>query len=224
MDDALNGLREILVPFAQEQVLRFWDRLDGPSRLRLARQIQSFDFELIDGLVKTHVPGEVSAEPIDFDPIEVVRLAQTDSERRAFERARAVGERLLSEARAACVVVAGGQGTRLGYDGPKGTFPIAPVSGKSIFQLHVEKIRALAGRLDGSIPLFVMTRAENDAVTREFFKRNKNFGLSDEDVFFLVQGTMPAVDFSGKLILDAPDHIVENPNGHGGVMPALVES
>lgn len=224
MDNLCETLRERLAPFGQEHVLRFWDKLDAAARSRLAGQIESLDLALIDELVKTRLLARRRDVMFDFEPIEVMRPPETDDERAGYERARVVGERLLREGCVACVVVAGGQGTRLGYDGPKGVFPIGAVSGKSIFELHVERIRALARRHETCIPLFVMTSAANDEATRAFFKKNRNFGLPDEDVFFFVQGMMPAVDFSGKLVLDARDHVFESPGGHGGVMPALARS
>ncbi|KPJ55855.1 MAG: hypothetical protein AMS16_03495, partial [Planctomycetes bacterium DG_58] len=224
MDDLHAKLLRKLARFAQEHVLRFWDELDDVSRRKLADQIESLDLDLIDQLAKRSLSGEPAGVSFDFEPAEVMRLPRTTEEHAAFERARGGGEELLREERAACVVVAGGQGTRLGYDAPKGTYPIGAVSGKSIFQLHVEKIRALAARYDTHIPLFVMTSPTNDPATRTFFQENDNFGLDEADLFFFVQGTVPAVDFSGKLILDARDHIFESPNGHGGVLRALVDS
>jgi UDP-N-acetylglucosamine/UDP-N-acetylgalactosamine diphosphorylase len=224
VDDPYARLRRKLAPYGQEHVLRFWDRLDGTSRSRLARQVESFDLELIDELVKTRVLSAAPVPALDFGPIEVTRLPRTVSEHAAFKRARRVGEDLLRQGRVACVVVAGGQGTRLGVDVPKGTFPIGPVSRKSIFELHIERIRALARRFETCIPLLVMTSPVNDSATREFFRSNNNFLLPEEDLVFFVQGVMPAVDFAGRLILDAADHVFVNPNGHGGVMPALVES
>jgi len=224
VDDLRAKLLRRLAPYGQEHILRFWDELDDTARARLAQQVASLDLELIDELVRTRLSDDRSGVTFDFGPVEVTGPPRTDEERSAYERAREVGGRLLREGRAACVVVAGGQGTRLGYDGPKGTFPIGPVSQRSIFQLHVEKIRALGRRHDTHIPLFVMTSVTNDEATRTFFERNGNFGLPDEDVFFFVQGMVPAVDLSGRLILDAPGHVFQNPNGHGGVLSALVDS
>ena len=224
MDDLHAKLLRKLARFGQEHVLRFWDELDDGSRQKLAAQIESLDLGLLDRPGKTCLSGESRGGMFDFEPIEVMRLPRPTGERAAVERARGAGEQVLREGRAACVVVAGGPGTRLGYDAPKGTFPIGLVSAKSIFQLHVEKIRARAARYDTHIPLFVMTSLTNDGTTRTFFKENDNFGLAEEDLFFFVQGMIPAVDFSGKLILDARDHVFESPNGHGGVLPALVDS
>ncbi|HUU43499.1 MAG TPA: UDPGP type 1 family protein, partial [Planctomycetota bacterium] len=220
----MDKLRDRLARVGQAQVLRFWDVLDGASRDRLARQVDALDLDLVDRLVRTRVLAETPDETFDFEPVDVMPLARTDDDFAALERARRRGEELLAEGRAACVVVAGGQGTRLGYDAPKGTFPIAPVSGKSLFELHVERIRALARRLDTRIPLFVMASETNAAATRAFFREHDNFDLADDDLILFVQGMMPAADFDGKLVLDRPDHLFASPDGHGGVMPALVRS
>jgi UDP-N-acetylglucosamine/UDP-N-acetylgalactosamine diphosphorylase len=224
MADLHARLLDMLKPLGQERVLRFWDRLNDVQRMRLARQIESFDLELVDELVKTRVLASGWTPALEFGPIEVQPLARTGADRKAVEHARLVGELLLSQGRAAAVVVAGGQGTRLGYDGPKGTFPIGVLSGKSLFQLQVERLRALAARHGTRIPLFVMTSDTNDASTREFLARGANFGMAPTDVFVFCQGMMPAVDFEGKLILDECDHVFANPNGHGGVWPGLAQS
>jgi UDP-N-acetylglucosamine/UDP-N-acetylgalactosamine diphosphorylase len=118
------------------------------------------------------------------------------------------------------ILVAGGSGTRLGYEGPKGTFPIGPVSSASLFQIHVEKIVALGRRYGRPIPLYVMTSPENHAATVTFFDAHDRFGL--ERVRFFVQGQMPAVDrATGKVLLASKDHVALSPDGHGGTLAAL---
>ncbi len=224
MADLREKLLGILKPRGQEHVLRFWDRLNDVERMALTRQIESFDLDLMDELVKTCVLPGTPPPVFEFGPIDVKPLPKTDADREGFRRARVVGELLLSQGRAAVVVVAGGQGTRLGFDGPKGTFPVGLLSGKSLFQLQVERIRALARRHKTRIPFFIMTSDTNDAATRRFFDEYGNFGLDTDDVFIFCQAMMPAVDFSGKLILDAPGHVFANPNGHGGVWSGLATS
>ena len=224
MKDLRTKLMEKLKPCGQEHVLGFWDRLTDLEHMRLARQIESFDLAAIDELVKTRVLPGAPPAAFEFGPADVTPLPKTDAGRRAFEQARLVGELLLSQGRVAAVVVAGGQGTRLGFDGPKGTFPIGLLSGKTLFQLQVERLLALGRRHKTRIPFLIMTSDTNDAATREFFARNGNFGLTAEDVIIFCQGMMPAVDFAGKLILDSPDHIFASPNGHGGVWAGLAQS
>ncbi len=119
-------------------------------------------------------------------------------------------------------MVAGGQGSRLGFDQPKGMFPVGPVSGKTLFQVHAEKVLALRRRYGPGLPLLVMTSPATDAETRRFFAEQKSFGLPPEEVFFFCQGTMPALDLgTGKLLLEAPGRLFLGPDGHGGTLTAL---
>ncbi len=132
----------------------------------------------------------------------------------------AIGEAALDEGEVAVVIVAGGSGTRLGFEGPKGTYPIAPVSASTLFQIHSEKILALSRRHRRTIPLYIMTSPENHEVTSKFFDDHGNFGL--EHVRFFVQGQMPAVAReSGKVLLAERGHIALSPDGHGGTLYAL---
>ena len=120
----------------------------------------------------------------------------------------------------ALIVVAGGSGTRLGFDGPKGTFPIGPVSSASLFQIHAEKIVALGRRHGRPLPLYVMTSPENHAATIAFFEANHRFEI--EHVRFFTQGRMPAVNRdAGKVLLAAKDRVALSPDGHGGTLAAL---
>jgi UDP-N-acetylglucosamine/UDP-N-acetylgalactosamine diphosphorylase len=122
------------------------------------------------------------------------------------------------------MVVAGGQGTRLGFEGPKGLFPLGPVSGRSLFELQAQKLRAARRRWGAPIPWCVMTSPATDTATRAYFAERGSFGLPPDDVLFLCQATAPALDFEGRLLLEAPDRIAESPNGHGGAFQALADS
>ncbi len=125
----------------------------------------------------------------------------------------------------AFLVVAGGQGTRLGFDKAKGLYPVGPITGKSLFQYHAEKVLALARRYGRPLPLLVMTSPATDAETRSFFAENRCFGLPSSDVWFFCQGTMPALDWAtGKLLMEAPGRLFLSPNGHGGTLTGLADS
>src|SRR5262249_20072152 len=125
----------------------------------------------------------------------------------------------------AVLVVAGGQGSRLGFDHAKGMFPIGPVSHKSLFQIHAEKVLALSRRHGRPIPLLVMTSPATDAEPRAFFEQHRHFGLPGDQMSFFEQGTMPALDLAtGKLLLEAPGRLFTSPNGHGGTLLALADS
>jgi UDP-N-acetylglucosamine/UDP-N-acetylgalactosamine diphosphorylase len=125
----------------------------------------------------------------------------------------------------AVLLVAGGQGSRLGFEHPKGMFPIGPVSNKTLFQIHAEKVLALARRYGKPVPFLVMTSTATDAETKTFFQQHQSFGLPAKDVTFFTQGTMPALDLAtGKLLMDRSDHLFTSPNGHGGTLTALADS
>jgi UDP-N-acetylglucosamine/UDP-N-acetylgalactosamine diphosphorylase len=138
----------------------------------------------------------------------------------AQRRAAGVGVDALAAGEVSVILVAGGSGTRLGFEGPKGTFPIGPVSSASLFQIHAEKVVALGRRHGRTIPLYIMTSPENHEATVAFFEANGRFGL--EHVRFFVQGQMPAVDrATGRVLLASKDHIALSPDGHGGTLAAL---
>ena len=121
--------------------------------------------------------------------------------------------------------MAGGQGTRLGFDHPKGMFPIGPLSGKTLFQIHVEKIVAAGRRYGVRIPLYLMTSPATHEETVAFFAAHDRFGLPAEDLIVFCQGTMPAVDAqTGRVLLEAPGRIAASPDGHGGMLAALDRS
>ena len=125
------------------------------------------------------------------------------------------GRGVLAAGEVAVVIVAGGQGTRLGFDGPKGCYPIGPVSDRSLFQIHAEKVVALGRRHGAPVPLYVMTSPQNHAETAAFFERHDSFGV--ERLRLFVQGEMPAVDrLSGRILLAERGRVALSPDGHGG--------
>jgi UDP-N-acetylglucosamine/UDP-N-acetylgalactosamine diphosphorylase len=134
------------------------------------------------------------------------------------------GEAAYRAGQVAILMVAGGQGTRLGSDAPKGCFQIAPHSGKSIFQLHAERVLALSRRIGKTVPFLIMTSAATDSETRDFIQAHGYFGLEPTQVHFFSQGAVPSLDEAGRALLQAPGKLLENPDGHGGCFTALVNS
>jgi UDP-N-acetylglucosamine/UDP-N-acetylgalactosamine diphosphorylase len=217
-----SNLVDRLERHGQGHLLTWYSSLSDSQRVRLTAEIASIDFDQLDGLLKSLVHGEAEAAvaPERVHPIEVIRLPQTESERVAWRRATEVGASALAAGEVGLILVAGGAGTRLGFDGPKGTFPIGPVSSASLFQIHAEKIVATGRRYGRPLPLYVMTSPENHAATVHFFEANGRFGL--DHVRFFPQGQMPAVDrLMGKVLLAARDQIALSPDGHGGTLAAL---
>jgi UDP-N-acetylglucosamine/UDP-N-acetylgalactosamine diphosphorylase len=211
-----------LTRLGQGHLLRWWSDLDANQRARLQAEIEAIDFKQLDRLIAELVAHDVPDAPAPerVGPIEVSRLPQTDGERIARRHAAEIGAGALAAGEVAVVVVAGGSGTRLGFDGPKGTYPIGPVSAASLFQIHAEKIVARGRRHGRALPFYVMTSPENHAETARYFADHDNFGL--EHVRFFVQGQMPAVDRkSGQVLLYDKDRLVLSPDGHGGTLAAL---
>jgi UDP-N-acetylglucosamine/UDP-N-acetylgalactosamine diphosphorylase len=127
--------------------------------------------------------------------------------------------------RVGAMLVAGGQGTRLGFKHPKGLFPIGPVSGKSLFQIHFEKVRATARRYGVRIPLYLMTSRETHDETMAYLRGHECFGFPAGDLFVFCQGTMPAVDAAtGKVLLADRHRVALSPDGHGGMLAAFAGS
>ena len=215
-------LHAALRPFGQEHLVAFWDQLDEKGRDSLARQIEAIDFALVRRLFKgRNEQGNVSELAARAEPPPAFRLS-TAQNPFSPQQARQRATESLAAGQLGVILVAGGQGTRLGFDHPKGMFPIGPVSNKTLFQIHVEKITAAARRYGVPIPLYLMTSPATHDETVAFFAAHERFGLPEEDLFIFCQGTMPAVDAqSGRVLLEAPGRIATSPDGHGGLLAAL---
>lgn len=215
--------RRILAERGQEHVIRFWNELSEPERNALQAQIQAIDFDLIERLVDTWVRRQPPPEHFDrIEPVPVIPPAHDD--RPDAREAWDAGEEALRAGRVGLVLVAGGQGTRLGFDGPKGAYPVGPVSGRTLFAYHADKIRNLERRYGCTLPWYIMVSEANDEETRACFQSNDHFGLKPENVRFFRQGMMPCVDGEGRLMLEDKGRLAMNPNGHGGCIPALIEN
>jgi UDP-N-acetylglucosamine/UDP-N-acetylgalactosamine diphosphorylase len=210
----------------QGQVFAFYDQLAPSAQRDLEAQAAEIDLAEIDRLNRTLVQAK-GAAAIDLqglEPAPYEALPAHGGDAAAWQKAKAAGEDALRAGRVAAFTVAGGQGTRLGYDGPKGTFPVTPVTKKSLFQVFAEKIRASGLRYGKSIPWFIMTSHQNHEATETFFKEHRHFGLDPARVHFFRQGRMPAVTPEGTIMLEAKDRIALSPDGHGGSLRALERS
>lgn len=212
----------------QPELAHLLETLPDDEAATLAAEVAAVDLDLIAGLVDSLVRverPELMGEVSPADPSDFVRIPQTDEERERDRAARVLGERMLRDGRVAAVLLAGGQGSRLGFDGPKGAFPFAPITGRPLFWHHSATIAALRERHRAPLPLYILTSPANDAETRDFFAANDHFGLEPASVHFVVQGTLPAVDATtGALLREAPGHLALSPDGHGGLLTALRRS
>ena len=222
----LEALRAVFARAGQVQVFDFWDVLDSESRRRLLSQAAEIDLEEISRLVGAHLKSDNCDKP-DLDGLEpapCIARPENGGDLDAWAEAVRMGEESLRAGKVAAVTVAGGQGTRLGFDGPKGAFPITPVKKKCLFQVFAEKIMAAEIRYGCAIPWFIMTSHYNHEWTETFLRDRNWFGMDPDKVQCFTQGRMPAVNFEGKIMLENPGAIAMNPDGHGGSMRALVRS
>ncbi len=213
-----EALRRRLRACGQEHLLAHWESLSADARRTLAARISELPLELVASIFQStahSAPEDCSS----LAPVPVHRRDHPDA-----PRFRAEGERLLREGRVAAFTVAGGQGTRLGWRGPKGTYPATVITGKPLFRVFAEQLRAAERRFGRTIPWYVMTSPLNDAETRAFFKDNEYFGRPPVDHFLFPQGVLPTVDLEGRVLLAAPDEPATNPDGHGGSLRALRQS
>ncbi len=224
LDEKLEALLPVVREAGQEHLFSFWAELSQESRRRLLDQIAEIDFKLVDRLYHNLILEKRTVHEATLEPAPIISLAHQKKHPRECEEMRQKGEELLRCGKVGALLVAGGQGSRLGFDRPKGVYPIGPVSGKSLFQLHAEKLLARGRRYGAPIPWYIMTSKANDEETRAFFRRHDNFGYPADELFFFVQGMMPAIDSHGKIIMEAADNIFLNPDGHGGTIIASGKS
>ena len=218
-------LRDKLNRAGQPQVLRFFDQLPGAGKQKLAAEIEALDLDDIAELAESHVRHKPHFPlPQKIEPVQMYPRVPGPDQRDLYQRAERRGRELLQQGTVAAFLVAGGQGTRLGYDGPKGEFPVTPVKNKPLFQVFAEQLLAHSRDAGRSIPWYIMTSETNDAATRAFFEKHDYFGYPKQDVFFFQQGLMPAFDMNGKILLDAEDSLALSPDGHGGSLRALAKS
>jgi UDP-N-acetylglucosamine/UDP-N-acetylgalactosamine diphosphorylase len=217
----VHQLRERAEQSGQGHIFNWWNELDEPSQKELLNQVHSLDFDLVNELIHTLVTTVPSPLRLELEPAPILPIPGTAHEKARMREAKELGETKISEGKVAVLVVAGGQGTRLGYPGPKGAFPIGPISGKCLFQFFAERIIRNRRRYGRPIPWYIMTSPDNHDTTYSFFKDRRYFGIPEGDVFFFSQGTLPAVDHNGKIILEAKGRIFLSPDGHGGTLRAL---
>jgi len=201
----------------QEHVLTGWDTLPLEGQVAFVAELAALDFAELSALfAKRSDPSAALPSRDRIQPIAVDEPADS---------ARTVGEKALRRGELAALVVAGGQGTRLGFDKPKGLFPVGPVSGATLFRIHAEKVLALSNRYGKPVPFLMMTSPVTHEETVAYFEAERFFGLNPERVHFFQQGTVPALDLAtGKLLLEAPGKLFLSPNGHGGTLTALADS
>jgi UDP-N-acetylglucosamine/UDP-N-acetylgalactosamine diphosphorylase len=228
-------LLALVRPWGQEHLLAFWDELSPARRGNLAAQLRGVDFALIarlyqDAAAALHRPDEretaedPAATAHRAEPPPAIRLGDANPKFSLHEATRR-GAAAISAGKLGVVLVAGGQGTRLGFDHPKGLYKIGPVSGAPLFQILIEKLVAVGRRHGVRIPLYLMTSPATHDETLAAMAAHDRFGLAADDLHVFCQGTMPAVDAAtGRLLLEDKGQLALSPDGHGGMLAALEKS
>ncbi|MFA5553370.1 MAG: UDPGP type 1 family protein [Phycisphaerae bacterium] len=221
-----NTAKNLLEKHNQSQLLKFWEDLDSAEKQSLVVQISELDFDLIDEWIENLVKkAPCAAKDSDLNPAPFyAAVPTTEKQQNYYEKAWFHGKKLISEGKVAAFIVAGGQGTRLGFDGPKGDFRISPVKNKKLFELFAEQIGACEQRYNRALPWYIMTSPLNHKSTLEIFKSQNYFGLSKDNIFIFQQGTIPSFGLDGRILLADKANISCSPDGHGGSLKALYKS
>lgn len=219
------GLAETLARQGQAHLLSHWATLPEAARPRFLAQLSAVDWKQLSGLYRDLSHGGDYAElAARAEPPPAIRL---DGRGATVSRAdaRAEGQAALRAGKVGVILVAGGQGTRLGFEHPKGMFPVGPVSGATLFRYLLEGVRAASARYGAALPAAVMTSPATHAETVDYLSGERWFGVEQADAALFCQGTMPALDpATGGALLAAPGELAASPDGHGGMLAAFDRS
>ncbi len=214
----LETAKAYLQKHNQSQLLQYYDELSAEEQLRLLKQIEYTNFNIVKNIeISQSGSGNGKITP----PANTVSIEEAARRRIQFET---VGLNMLAEGKVGAVLLAGGQGSRLGYDGPKGTFNIGVTRELSIFEQLMRNVSDVTSQTGRAFPLFIMTSTVNDVATRSFFKEHSYFGYPRDEIHFFIQDVAPACDYDGKVFLDDKGRISLMPNGNGGWYSSLVNN
>ena len=221
MDTELEEVKDILKKYGQEHLLNHYEELDEKKKETLLKQINHIDFELVNKLYDSTKEQKINTND-KITPIDYLDKFKLNDQYKYYE---SIGKKAIKEGKLAAVTMAGGQGTRLGHSGPKGTYDIGLDSHKSLFELLADNLKEEGKKYDVIIPWFIMTSRENNKDTVEFFEKHRYFGYKkDKNIFFFEQGELPMMDTEGKILIGEDGLIKLAADGHGGIYESLVKS
>ena len=200
--------------YNQEHLLKYEKELSPEEKNELYAQINNTDFSYIDELSKSKAVSNSKIEPMEAMTISEIQKNK--------EEYKEIGINVLKEYGVGAVLLAGGMGTRLGSDNPKGMYNIGKTKDVYIFQRIIENILDVVKMSGRFVPLFIMTSEKNDSATRAFLKSKNYFGYDENYIRFFVQDMAPCVDFNGKILMETKNRIATSPNGNGGWFKSLV--
>jgi UDP-N-acetylglucosamine/UDP-N-acetylgalactosamine diphosphorylase len=215
-------VRQRLENVGQAHLLQFYNQLPSHQQDVLLNQIDALDLEALPALVETYVKNKPTLTlPDDPDAVQPAPYFPYSGEGWDRAAAKQAGEALIRAGKVAAFTVAGGQGSRLGFEGPKGCYPAGAVSGKTLFHIFAENLLGVKDRYGVAPPWYIMTSPLNHQSTVAYFEEHSYFGLDKKNVMFFPQGVLPSFDNSGKVLLAAKGEVATNPDGHGGSIRAL---
>ena len=211
---ALNCLKK----YGQEHLLNNYNNLSEENKMKLLDQILTIDFAQINDLYES-TKKEISFANDKIEPINYVdKSTLSDEELKKYDN---LGAEVIRQGKYAVVTMAGGQGTRLGHSGPKGTFKLGLENDKSIFEILIDSLKENNEKYGVIIPWYIMTSRENNEQTEKFFKENNYFGYEPTAITFFKQGELPMCSEEGKLLIDETGLIKEAADGHGGIFESM---
>ncbi len=217
--DKVQDTIDLLKVYNQDHIIKLLEKADGEKKQALIEQISSIDFhqlkELYDNTKKEIEIKENKIEPLPY--LDKEKLSEEQKEE--FQR---LGEEVIEKGEYAVVTMAGGQGTRLGHSGPKGTFKLDVYGkGKYLFEILAENLKEANQKYGKVIPWYIMTSKENNDETIEFMEKHNYFGYDKDSVRFFAQSELPLLDVNGKLLIGKDMRIKEASDGNGGTYSSL---
>ena len=214
MQEKFDAALECLKKYGQEHLINNFEKLSEGNKEKLLNQILTIDFNQIKELYES-TKTEVSFANDKIEPIDYVDKSALSNEE--LKKYNDLGDEAIKSGKYAVVTMAGGQGTRLGHNGPKGTFKLGLNPDKSIFEILTDSLKANNEKYNVIIPWYIMTSRENNEQTENFFKENNYFGYDPTAIIFFKQGELPMCSETGKLLIDETGFIKEAADGHGGI-------
>ncbi len=216
MSEKLEITKQILKKYHQEHLLNFYEELSKEEQESLLNQLLEIDFktmqELYEGTKKSMTVSNDKIEPIEY--IDKEKMLKEQKEQ--YEK---IGEEIITSGKYAVATMAGGQGTRLGHSGPKGTYYL--VNNKSLFEIFYDELNKANQKYNVTIPWYIMTSRENNKETIEFFEKNNYFGYNKEYIKFFSQGELPTINKEGKILLAEKGLVKEVADGNGGIFSSM---
>lgn len=222
MEEKFEQVEKKLKKAGQEHLLKYYERItDDKKKEKFLNSILTIDFDAINEIYLDSKKN-ITNEDFVIEPIKFIDKEKIDE--KEYVEYEKLGKDIIKSGKLAVVTMAGGQGTRLGHTGPKGTFDLGLESHKSIFEILCDTLKSENERYGVSVPWYIMTSDENNSETVEFFEKHNYFGYNKGDIFFFTQSKLPMVDTNGKCLIDEKGNIKEAADGHGGIFKSILKS